>query len=92
MEIIYNGQKAEKLLKERGIDLFEMALLIKQKQYIEIIVHDKRPGQKLCVLEYKGYVHLVPFMMEGEDKIIIKTAYPSRKFNKKYGGKHETKI
>jgi uncharacterized DUF497 family protein len=92
MEVIYDGQKARKLLKERKIDLVEIALLIKEKQYVEIISHRKRPGQKICILEYKGYIHLVPFVTQAEDKIIIKTAYPSRKFNKKYGGGYEAEI
>jgi hypothetical protein len=92
LEIIYDRQKAEKLLKERKIDLVEIALLMKEKQYIEIIVHDKRPGQQMCILEYKGYVHVVPIVAQGEDKIVIKTVYPSRKYNKKYGGKDEAQI
>jgi uncharacterized DUF497 family protein len=90
MKVIYDRQKAEKLLVERRIDLVEIASLIKEKQYIEIIINDKRPGQQMCILEYRGYIHVVPFVTQGEDKIVIKTAYPSRKFNKKYGGKNET--
>jgi len=34
----------------------------------------------------KNYTHVVPFVIDENSNIILKTIYPSRKFHKIYGG------
>jgi len=41
----------------------------------------KYPNQKIFVIDFKDYIYLVPFV-EDEEKIFLKTIYPSRKANK----------
>ena len=55
---------------------------------IEIIENAARRGQMAFVIRLSGYVWVVPFVMEG-DVIFLKTAYPSRKMHKRYGGTDE---
>ena len=38
-----------------------------------------------------NYIWIVPFLINSEDNLVLKTAFPSRKFMKKYGGKNEKK-
>jgi hypothetical protein len=40
-------------------------------------------------MSINDYIWLIPFITDEDDNIILKTAFPSRKFNKKYGGKNE---
>ena len=86
MNIIWDDEKNIKLKKERKISFEEIALLILEKKYIEIVKH---PGQRVFVLPIKGYIHAVPFVLDDDDNIILKTVFPSRKFDKKYGQKSD---
>jgi uncharacterized DUF497 family protein len=85
MEIIWDPKKQERLKRERGIDLDEIAGLIENNSYLEILENPSQPGQYLMPIEYKSYIHIVVVKIE-PDKIIIKTCYPSRKASKKYAG------
>ncbi len=43
----------------------------------------KYPNQRIFVVKIKAYAYLVPFV-EDEQKIFLKTMFPSRKATKKY--------
>jgi len=58
-----------------------------EEDYIDILEHTKRKNQKIFIVEIKNYVYAVPFTIDEENNIVLKTAYPSRKLNKKYRGK-----
>jgi uncharacterized DUF497 family protein len=88
MEIAWNPEKQQKLKVERGIDLDEIKALIEDESYYEILENEKRPGQYLISLDYKSYVHVVPVTINN-DKMFIKTCYPSRKANKKFKGEQK---
>ena len=87
MNIIWDNEKNSKLKKERNISFEEIESLILAKKYIEILKHPKRIGQRVFVLPIKGYIHAVPFVLDDDNNIILKTAFPSRKFHKIYGTK-----
>ena len=89
MNIIWDDEKDKKLKKERGISFEEIALLILDKKYTDILKHPKRPSQSLFILPVKGYIHAVPFVFDEDNNIVLKTAFPSRKFHKKYGQKSD---
>ena len=55
--------------------------------YLDILENPSRPNQSIFVLDIEGYVWVVPFVMDSAGDIVLKTAYPSRKMNKRYGGK-----
>jgi uncharacterized DUF497 family protein len=88
MNILWDDEKNIKLKKERKISFEEIALLILQKKYIEIMKHPKRPGQRVFILPINGYIHAVPFLLDDNNNIVLKTAFPSRKFHKIYGQKN----
>jgi len=87
MNIVWDEDKSKRLEAERGISLEEVATMILDKEYVDILQHPTRPGQKLFVVPIKGYIHVVPFVIDADGNIVLKTAFPSRKFHKRYGGK-----
>ena len=84
--IVWDEKKYRKLKKERGIDLSEIEQIILNKKYIKILKNSSRSDQKIFIIFYRDYIYAVPFIIDEKKNIIIKTAYPSRKFNKIYGG------
>lgn len=84
-EILYSSAKDAWLKAKRGIG-FERIIDCLQSQGMRVADNpnqDKYPGEHVFVLEIEGYVWLVPYHEEG-DKIFLKTAFPSRKANKRY--------
>jgi len=86
MEIIWDETKNKKLQQERGISFEEIAVLILQKKYIEIVRHPQRPQQRIFLIPMRGYVYAVPFVIDDKKNLVLKTAFPSRKFTRLYGG------
>ena len=86
MNIIWDEDKSVKLKAERGISLDEIALLILKKQYIDVVKHPKRPGQWMFIMPIDAYIHVVPFVLDSNGDVVLKTAFPSRKFHKRFGG------
>ncbi len=82
--IIYDKYKAIKLRFERNIEIEDIVNSIIEKKYIDILEHPKRGGQQIFILEYRDYIHIVPFIIDKDDNIIIKTVFPSRNFHKIY--------
>jgi hypothetical protein len=80
----WNSDKNELLKQERGICFEEIAYLIEAGLVIGIEESPGYPNQKMYVLEIDNYAIIVPFV-ENDDEIFLKTAFPSRKYTKKYG-------
>ncbi len=76
-------EKNEKLIEERGISFEMISKAIDDGGLLDIIDHPARFNQQLLVVRIRDYAVLVPFV-ESEDFVFFKTAYPSRKFTKKY--------
>jgi len=53
---------------------------------LDIIPHPTRPNQHIYIIRLRGYAHAVPFVTDEEGNIFLKTIYPSRDFQKHYGG------
>jgi uncharacterized DUF497 family protein len=87
VNIIWDEEKSTKLKNERGVSLDEVAVLILQKKYVDIVKHPKRAGQRMFLIPINGYIHVVPFMIDDDGNFVLKTVFPSRKFHKKHGGK-----
>jgi uncharacterized DUF497 family protein len=79
----WNSEKNELLKQERGICFEEIAYLIESGLVIGIEENPAYPNQKMYVLEIDNYAIIVPFV-ENDDEIFLKTAFPSRKYTKKY--------
>ncbi len=84
--IIWDNDKYNKLKEERNIDLVEIEQIILNKRYITILKNQSCPSQKIFILSYNNYIHAVPFIIDCNKNIVLKTVYASRKFNKIYGG------
>lgn len=86
MVFVFDPEKNTWLKENRGIGFDEVICLIESGGLIDIIEHKNRirfGHQKIYVVDVSGYVYLVPFVMEN-NKIFLKTIYPSRKATKEY--------
>ncbi|MBI5602756.1 MAG: toxin [Deltaproteobacteria bacterium] len=80
----WSYEKNEILKSKRGISFEEIAFLVESGQILGIEENPGRPDQKIYILEIEGYAFVVPFV-EKENEIFLKTAFPSRKYTKRYG-------
>ncbi len=83
--IIWDDNKNQKLKSERKISFEEIAEIILRKDYLDILDNPTRPDQQIFVITLNDYIYSVPFMIDEQSNIILKTAYPSRKLNQQYG-------
>jgi len=83
--IIWDDNKNQKLKSERKISFEEIAEIILRKDYLDILDNPTRPDQQIFVITLNDYIYSVPFIIDEKSDIILKTAYPSRKLNQKYG-------
>jgi uncharacterized DUF497 family protein len=87
VNIIWDEEKNTKLKTARGISFEEITALILQKKYVDIVRHPQRYGQWMFLIPINEYIHAVPFVIDSEGNFVLKTAYPSRKFHKRFGEK-----
>ncbi len=84
--VIWDDEKNIKLQVERGISFDEISEIILRKEYLDILDNPSRPSQQIFVIKLNDYIYSVPFVIDKQSNIILKTAFPSRKLNKKYRG------
>ena len=87
MRILWDEEKNRKLIVERGLSLEAFAALILEKKYIAILKNSARLEQKIFIVPYQDYTYVVPFIVDEDKNIFLKTVFPSRKYHKIYGGK-----
>ena len=85
MDIIWDEEKNLWLKLNRNTSFEEIADKILNKQYIEILENPTREDQMYFIMEINDYTWIVPFLINEKDEIVLKTAFPSRKYHKKYG-------
>jgi hypothetical protein len=74
------------LILERGISFEIFADLILEKKYLTILENPNYNNQMIFIICYNNYTYVVPFIIENDNTIFLKTIFPSRKFHKIYGG------
>jgi uncharacterized DUF497 family protein len=84
----WSTEKNETLKRERGLSFEEIAYLIEAGQILSVEENPARTDQKIYILEIDNYAVVVPFV-ETEKEIFLKTAFPSRKYSKRFGLKEE---
>jgi len=84
----WSYEKNEILKAKRGISFDEIAFLIESGQILGIEENPGRSNQKIYILEIENYAFIGPFL-ERDNDIFLKTAFPSRKYTKRYGLKGE---
>lgn len=85
MDILWDEAKNKKLKEARGISFEDVAQLILDKKYLAVLENPIHPEQMIFIVSYKAYTYVVPFIIDAEDNIVLKTIFPSRKFHKLYG-------
>jgi len=87
VNILWDNEKNNKLIADRGLSMEIFASLILEKKYHAILKNPSRMEQKLFIIPYQNYTYVVPFIIDSEKNIILKTIFPSRKYHRLYGGK-----
>lgn len=85
----WNPEKDRFLRTARGVSFQQIADDIVSGNYIDILELPRRPDQQIFLLRITGYTWVVPFVIEEDETIFLKTAYASRKFHELYGGLDE---
>jgi len=83
---VWDNDKNEKLILERGISFEEIVFHIGIGDLLENLEHPnwkKYPGQRMLVVNVEDYAYLVPYVMT-ENEIFLKTIIPSRKATRDY--------
>ncbi len=90
--ISWSLEKNELLKNERNISFEEIVLNIESGGLLALEEHPIRTNQKIFIVEINNYAFVVPFV-ENDQEIFLKTAFPSRKYTRKYlqGGTDEKK-
>jgi hypothetical protein len=82
-------EKNQTLIKERGVSFEEFSSLIRDRKFVDIIQNPARTNQKIFIIPHNGYTYVVPYVMDEDDNIVLKTIFPSRKYHRQYS-KNET--
>ncbi|MEY3182844.1 MAG: hypothetical protein RLZ35_829 [Pseudomonadota bacterium] len=86
MHFRYNPEKNALLLRERGIGFDQIIEEIENGKLLQITYHHNQtlyPKQKIFHVQCLDKVYLVPYIVESDGSIFLKTVYPSRKATKK---------
>ncbi len=84
--VAWDTRKNEWLIATRGIGFEEAVEAIFDGRTITILRHKnvkRHLNQRLFVINIDDYAYVVPFV-EDEEKVFLKTIYPSRKHTKLY--------
>jgi hypothetical protein len=84
---VFSPEKNLALIEERNISFDEVIAAIENDQILDIVEHpnkQKYGNQKMYVIWVKDYVYLVPFVIDMNGDIFLKTIIPSRKAKRKY--------
>ncbi len=73
--------KVELLKRVRGVDLVEVKKILDAHDWLTYFDHSHIENQRVFVIAIKEYCYLIPVVLSD---LTIKTAYPSRKYTKRY--------
>jgi hypothetical protein len=79
------------LQEHRGVSFQDIAACILSDGLIDMVENPSRGGQEAFVIRFREYTWVVPFVLEKDNSIFLKTAYPSRKMKARFGGSSEAK-
>ena len=82
--ITWDHAKNNKLNRERNVTFEEIAEKIINQDVLDILENPARKSQKIFVIAIHDYTYAVPFVIDRNNTIILKTAYPSRKLHEIY--------
>ena len=82
----FDPEKNAQLISLRGISFEEIIAALSTDKLLDVVTHpnqEKYSHQKMYAIEHNDYVFLVLFV-ENDNKIFLKTAFPSRQAKKYY--------
>ena len=79
-DIRWNLLKNKRLRKTRGAS-FEDIL---RGKLVAVERHPKKENQNIMLFEYKRYIWVVPYIIDENGDIFLKTLFPSRKYTRIY--------
>ena len=85
MDITWDETKNEWLKSTRSVSFEQIAGMLLDEQYLDIVENPTRPDQLYFVMIIQSYTWLVPFVIDMDSRIVLKTAFPSRKHHRLYG-------
>jgi uncharacterized DUF497 family protein len=85
MDFVWDTEKNDWLKRERLVSFEEIAAMIQEDDYCDVIENPARAGQQCVIVRLRSYTWIVPYVIDAEDRIVLKTAYPSRKYHRIYG-------
>jgi hypothetical protein len=89
--IRWNAEKDLWLKEYRGASFQDIAACILSDNLIDMIENPSRDGQEAFIIRFNNYIWVVPFIVEKDNTVFLKTAFPSRKMNARFGGINEAK-
>lgn len=92
-KVAFNAEKDESVKVRHGISFETVKKAISEGNLLAILENPNQtryPRQKLLIVKIKEYAYAVPFI-EDEEKIFLKTVFPSRKYTKLYVKRKERK-
>ncbi len=63
--------------------------MILKGDVLDTLDNPNRENQQYFIIQLRGYTWAVPFLLDEQERIVLKTAFPSRKYHKIYGGKND---
>lgn len=84
---IFSPEKNLALIEERNISFEEVIAAIENGQILDVVEHPNKKkygNQKIYVIWIRKYIYLVPFVIDTNGDIFLKTIIPSRKAKRKY--------
>jgi uncharacterized DUF497 family protein len=79
----WSEPKNAKLKEDRGIGFEDVLAAIDEGNLLDDLRSRVRIHQRQLIIKHDNYVFVVPYV-EDDEKIFLKTIYPSRKFTRKY--------
>jgi len=82
----WSPEKNAKLQSQRGFSFEDIQIAIEEGKLLDIVRHHnlkRYPNQWMLIVALERYAYAVPFI-EKENALFLKTAFPSRKYTKKY--------
>ena len=87
MKILWDDGKNRRLKSTRKVSFDDVVPIIMEKRYLAVLENPSRPDQMIFLVCYKDYTYVVPFEIDAESNLVLKTVFPSRKFHRLYGAK-----
>jgi hypothetical protein len=82
--IIWDKRKDAWLRYYRKVSFEFFADIIEKGEYADFHENPSNRDHNIFIIEFNEYTYVIPFDIDGDENIILRTIYPSRKYNKFY--------